>query len=114
MGAGGEGFRRKGGLSMRKIWTLIGLLFCGNLLAQDYPTDRLQIVVVSDCSDDGTDEIVRSYESRGVKLVRREVRQGKAAGLNEAVRHATGEIIVFSDANAELNANVRRPSAAVR
>jgi len=73
-----------------------------NVLAQDYPKDRLQIIVVSDASDDGTDEIVRSYESRGVKLVRREVRQGKAAGLNEAVRHATGEIIVFSDANAEF------------
>ncbi len=71
-------------------------------LAQDYPAHLLQIIVVSDASDDGTDDIVRRFESRGVTLVRREVRQGKAAGLNEAVRHATGEIIVFSDANAEF------------
>jgi cellulose synthase/poly-beta-1,6-N-acetylglucosamine synthase-like glycosyltransferase len=73
-----------------------------NKLDQDYPADKLQIVVVSDQSDDGTDDIVRGFESRGVKLVRREVRQGKAAGLNEAVKHATGDIIVFSDANAEF------------
>jgi cellulose synthase/poly-beta-1,6-N-acetylglucosamine synthase-like glycosyltransferase len=71
-----------------------------NKLLQNYPHDRLQILVVSDASDDGTDEIVRQYENRGVQLVRRETRQGKAAALNEAIRHAHGEIVVFSDANA--------------
>jgi cellulose synthase/poly-beta-1,6-N-acetylglucosamine synthase-like glycosyltransferase len=73
-----------------------------NKLLQNYPSDRLQIVVVSDASDDGTDDIVRRYEQRGVELLRREVRQGKAAALNEAVRQARGEIIIFSDANAEF------------
>lgn len=73
-----------------------------NKLAQDYPADKLQIIVVSDASDDGTDDIVRRYSDRGVVLLRREGRQGKAAALNEAVRHAHGEIIVFSDANAEF------------
>ncbi len=70
-----------------------------NKLAQDYPAERLEITVVSDASDDGTDDIVRRYADRGVKLLRRAVRQGKAAALNEAMRHASGEIIVFSDAN---------------
>lgn len=73
-----------------------------NKLAQDYPADKLQIIVVSDASDDGTDDIVRRYQDRGVVLLRREGRSGKAAALNEAVRHARGEIIVFSDANAEF------------
>ena len=70
-----------------------------NKLAQDYPAERLQITVVSDASDDATDDIVRSYADRGVRLLRRAVRQGKAAALNEAVRHANGEIVGFSDAN---------------
>jgi cellulose synthase/poly-beta-1,6-N-acetylglucosamine synthase-like glycosyltransferase len=70
-----------------------------NKLAQDYPPDRLEIIVVSDASDDGTDDIVRRYADRGVKLLRRAARQGKAAALNEAIRHAGGEIVVFSDAN---------------
>jgi cellulose synthase/poly-beta-1,6-N-acetylglucosamine synthase-like glycosyltransferase len=70
-----------------------------NKLDQDYPAERLQIIVVSDCSDDGTDDIVREFASQGVILLRRAERKGKAAGLNEAVRRATGEILVFSDAN---------------
>jgi len=73
-----------------------------NKLAQEYPANKLEIIVVSDASDDGTDDIVRRYADRGVVLLRREGRQGKAAALNEAVRHAHGEIIVFSDANAEF------------
>jgi len=70
-----------------------------NKLAQDYPAERLEIIVVSDASDDGTDDIVTGYADRGVKLLRRAARQGKAAALNEALRHASGEIVVFSDAN---------------
>ena len=70
-----------------------------NKLALDYPAERLEITVVSDASEDGTDDIVRRYADRGVKLLRTAVRQGKAAALNEAIRHANGEIVVFSDAN---------------
>ncbi|HLQ09325.1 MAG TPA: glycosyltransferase family 2 protein [Steroidobacteraceae bacterium] len=70
-----------------------------NKLALDYPAERLEITVVSDASEDGTDDIVRRYADRGVKLLRTAARQGKAAALNEAIRHANGEIVVFSDAN---------------
>jgi len=70
-----------------------------NKLALDYPAEQLEITVVSDASEDGTDDIVRRYAGRGVKLLRTAVRQGKAAALNEAIRHANGEIVVFSDAN---------------
>ena len=70
-----------------------------NKLAQDYPPDRLEVIVVSDASDDGTDRIACGYADRNVRLIRRESRQGKAAALNEAVPQARGEIIVFSDAN---------------
>ena len=70
-----------------------------NKLQQDYPTDKLQIIVVSDGSTDRTDEIVTSISSNRVKLIRQEPRQGKTAALNMAIMLAQGEIIVFSDAN---------------
>ena len=70
-----------------------------NKLDQNYPQDKLQIIVVSDGSSDGTDEIVKGFADRGVLLLRREGREGKAAALNAAILHATGEIVVFSDAN---------------
>lgn len=73
-----------------------------NKLALDYPRDLMQIIVVSDASDDGTDECVLRYADRGVQLLRQSAREGKAAGLNRAVRNASGEIIVFSDANSRF------------
>jgi cellulose synthase/poly-beta-1,6-N-acetylglucosamine synthase-like glycosyltransferase len=71
-----------------------------NSLALDYPADKLQILVVSDASTDRTDEIVSSYAHRGVGLVRMTERGGKTLGLNKAAEQATGDVIVFSDANA--------------
>jgi cellulose synthase/poly-beta-1,6-N-acetylglucosamine synthase-like glycosyltransferase len=70
-----------------------------NKLALDYPPDKLQIIVVSDGSVDGTDDIVRGFAPRGVLYLRQEPRRGKTAALNLAVRHATGEVLVFADAN---------------
>ena len=70
-----------------------------NKLEQDYPPEMREIVVVSDASDDGTDEIVSRYAQQGVKIIRREVREGKASALNAAVASVTSEIIIFSDAN---------------
>ena len=71
-----------------------------NTLAQTYPEDRLEIIVASDASDDGTDEIVRAYEDRGVRLFRAPIRQGKTGTITSAAVTTTGEILMFSDANA--------------
>lgn len=68
------------------------------VLSLDYPHDKLEIIVASDGSTDGTDSIVRQFSGRGVRLVRVEGRVGKTETQNRAVREATGEIIVFSDA----------------
>jgi cellulose synthase/poly-beta-1,6-N-acetylglucosamine synthase-like glycosyltransferase len=71
-----------------------------NVLELDYPKDRLEILVISDASVDGTDEIVQRYSNGGVRLIRQQPRMGKTAGLNLGVSHASGQILVFSDANA--------------
>jgi cellulose synthase/poly-beta-1,6-N-acetylglucosamine synthase-like glycosyltransferase len=70
-----------------------------NALALDYPADRLEVLVISDASDDGTDAIVAEYADRGVVLRRQEPRGGKSLGLTKFVPRARGEILVFSDAN---------------
>lgn len=79
-----------------------------NSLALDYPRDKLEVLVISDCSSDGTDEIVREYEDRGVRLLRMNERGGKTLGLNAGVPAARGEIIVFSDANAMYHPQTAR------
>ncbi|MEN8007872.1 MAG: glycosyltransferase [Candidatus Krumholzibacteriota bacterium] len=70
-----------------------------NKLTQDYPADKLNIIVVSDESDDGTDGIVTGIDNPRVRLIRQEPRAGKTSALNLAMPEATGEVIVFSDAN---------------
>jgi cellulose synthase/poly-beta-1,6-N-acetylglucosamine synthase-like glycosyltransferase len=68
-----------------------------NTLGQEYPEGKLEILVASDCSTDGTDAIARSFESRGVKLVRAPERRGKENAQKLGVDAASGEIMVFSD-----------------
>ncbi len=70
-----------------------------NKLAQDYPADRLEVVVVSDGSDDGTDDAVLAIGDARVTLLRQDPRQGKTMALNLALRRTTRDIVVFSDAN---------------
>lgn len=68
-----------------------------NALSLDYPKDQLEVMVASDGSTDRTDKIVKGFADRGVRLVRVEGRVGKTETQNQAVRQATGEIIIFSD-----------------
>ncbi|MCC2641093.1 MAG: hypothetical protein K0S45_1506 [Nitrospira sp.] len=68
-----------------------------NSLQQQYPRERLEIVVASDCSSDRTDEIVRGYASAGVRLIRAPERKGKEAAQKVAVSQTSGEVLVFSD-----------------
>jgi cellulose synthase/poly-beta-1,6-N-acetylglucosamine synthase-like glycosyltransferase len=69
-----------------------------NKLEQDYPREKLNVIVVSDESSDGTDRIVSGIGAR-VRLIRQEPRQGKTAAINLAVKAVDAELIVFSDAN---------------
>jgi cellulose synthase/poly-beta-1,6-N-acetylglucosamine synthase-like glycosyltransferase len=67
-----------------------------NLQALDYPPDKLEIVVTSDASTDGTEELA---EEAGARVIRNS-RGGKVAAQDRAVRETDSEIVAFSDANA--------------
>lgn len=73
------------------------------LIAQTYPADRRQILIVSDASTDRTDDIVREYADRGVELLRMPVRGGKTAAENASCARLRGEIIVNSDSSVRLH-----------
>ncbi|MFC3114999.1 glycosyltransferase family 2 protein [Cellvibrio fontiphilus] len=81
-----------------------------NKLTQNYPADRLEIIVISDESEDGTDDIVTQIAAQDarVKLVRQVPRQGKTSGLNLAMPQANGDIVVFSDANSHYQPDAIR------
>lgn len=79
-----------------------------NLLALDYPRNKLRIVVVSDGSTDNTDQIVRGYAAQGVDLERTNQALGKAVALNLGVRRATGEILLFCDVRQRIDAGALR------
>ena len=81
-----------------------------NKLAQDYPPDKLDILVVSDGSTDDTDQQIKDlckrYPGR-IKLLR-QARAGKTSALNMAFNETHSEIIVFSDANSIYSENAIR------
>jgi glycosyltransferase involved in cell wall biosynthesis len=73
------------------------------LLAQDYPHERTQILILSDASTDRTDEIVRSYATRGVELLRMPERGGKTKAENASCAVLRGSIIVNTDSSIRLH-----------
>jgi len=79
-----------------------------NLLALDYPRDRLEIVLGSDGSTDSTAEQARAWEPHGVSVVAFESRRGKPAVLNDLVPKARGEIVVLGDARQRFDRDAVR------
>ncbi|MFT4702840.1 MAG: cellulose synthase/poly-beta-1,6-N-acetylglucosamine synthase-like glycosyltransferase [Bradymonadia bacterium] len=79
-----------------------------NSLTLEYPADKLEVIVASDRSTDGTHEIVRGFADRGVTLVVLPERGGKTAGQNLAAEHATGDVLVFTDATTEFASTTLR------
>jgi cellulose synthase/poly-beta-1,6-N-acetylglucosamine synthase-like glycosyltransferase len=79
------------------------------LLALDYPRDRIEIVVISDASSDGTDKIARDFAERGVRLLRLPERGGKVAAENFGASSLSGDIVVNTDATIRIPPRALRP-----
>jgi len=69
-----------------------------NLLTVDYPRERLEILIASDGSTDGTNDIIKQYSDKGIKCYFNGVRRGKPYVLNRLVEASKGEICLFTDA----------------
>ena len=74
-----------------------------NLVALDYPKNKLEVILITDGSTDRTVEYAKSYKD--VKVLHQDTRAGKAAAENRAMKFANGEIIVFNDANTMVSSN---------
>jgi len=80
-----------------------------NLLALDYPADRLEIVVASDASSDRTNELVEAVAAREPRVSLLDCpRGGKVAAQNRAVRQASSEVVAFSDGNSTWSPDALR------
>ena len=79
------------------------------LLTLDYPSDRRQILVISDASTDRTDEIVRGFADRGVDLIRLPRRSGKTEAENAAGPFLTGDVVVNVDATVRILPGALKP-----
>lgn len=76
------------------------------LMAQDFPKELLEIIVVDDHSTDRTNEIILSYADRGVRLISLEagdkLNSYKKYAINKAIDSSNGEIIVTTDADCRM------------
>ena len=79
-----------------------------NLLASDYPRERMDILIGSDGSSDRTEEIVRGYVGDGVGLISFPQQHGKSAIQNGLVSLASGAILVFTDADCTFGSQTLR------
>jgi glycosyltransferase involved in cell wall biosynthesis len=76
-----------------------------NTLVLEYPSDKVQILVASDGSTDGTNGIVRGYAGRGIELLEVKRRAGKENAQREAVAASRGDVLVFTDVATRLEPN---------
>jgi biofilm PGA synthesis N-glycosyltransferase PgaC len=80
-----------------------------NLLALDYPPEKLEVVVVSDGSTDGTAARLEQFTGHPrVRTLLKPLSQGKAAGLNDAMKLARGEVALFTDARQKIEGGALR------
>jgi poly-beta-1,6-N-acetyl-D-glucosamine synthase len=79
-----------------------------NCLQLDYPTECLEVIVVSDGSTDGTVDTIRRLDLSRVRLVVLDQQVGKAAALNAGAAIATGDILLFADARQRFAPDVLR------
>ena len=73
------------------------------LLNQDYPAEDHEIILVNDCSTDGTENLITSEKWDGPFItLNHKVNQGRSATRNTGLREASGDILIFIDCDIEV------------
>ena len=62
-----------------------------------------EIIIIDDCSTDGTKELLQSIKINVDKVLFQKINRGKGAAIRKGIQHATGEIIIFQDADMEYD-----------
>jgi cellulose synthase/poly-beta-1,6-N-acetylglucosamine synthase-like glycosyltransferase len=83
-----------------------------NCLQFDYPRDRMEIIVGTDAVTDRTNDIVRSFANRGVRLHAVDERLGKSAVVNMLVADSTGDLVLLTDADVLMDSGALRLAVA--
>jgi len=79
-----------------------------HLLNLDYPEDSVEVLVVSDGSDDGTNTVLTGIKNPRLRAILCSEHRGKASALNQGMRQARGEILVFVDIRPRVEPNALR------
>jgi cellulose synthase/poly-beta-1,6-N-acetylglucosamine synthase-like glycosyltransferase len=79
-----------------------------DLLAQDYPPDKMEIIVCSDGSTDKTVTLAKQFDDRRMKVLAFPERRGRGAVHNDGVKEAAGEVVVFTDAETRFSPDTLR------
>lgn len=77
-----------------------------DLIAQDYPKELMEIIIVDDHSTDQTSEIISAYANKGVKLIQLNEKEPlnsyKKKAIATAISFSSGELIVATDADCRM------------
>jgi cellulose synthase/poly-beta-1,6-N-acetylglucosamine synthase-like glycosyltransferase len=77
-------------------------------LSWSYPAERLELIIASDASEDRTDQILQSFKDSRLIYLRMDSRVGKNEALNRLARVATGDLLLFTDANTHVGKDCLR------
>jgi GT2 family glycosyltransferase len=79
-------------------------IFLESLLKQNYPLDKVEVVIGDDASTDESLDVITSYLKKGlnIRIGKNETRKGRASALNLALGMAQGEIVIICDNDFEL------------
>jgi glycosyltransferase involved in cell wall biosynthesis len=69
---------------------------------KNVPLDK-EIIVVDDCSTDGTTEVLKKFSDSSVRIMFHDKNQGKGAALRTGFSHVQGDVVIIQDADLEYN-----------
>ncbi|MBI2428799.1 MAG: glycosyltransferase family 2 protein [Ignavibacteriales bacterium] len=77
-----------------------------NLLHLNYASNKIQILIGSDGSNDRSNSIIGEYVPQGIQVIVFSNRRGKSSVINDLMKYATNDIVIFSDANTFYHTDV--------